>query len=956
MRDSLRQLNLTIVDVMNRFSPVFKFFAQIGSAIGRFLLGPVFRWMMIGLGGLGLVFTLLVSSYVYSKSLELEREAGASGRKEAFDINQLKAYKPPQTTRVLAGDGKLIAEFAEENRVYVPYEGIPDHVVQAFISAEDKSFFSHEGIDYMGMTRAGIRNAAKILQGRGGNLQGGSTITQQVAKILLLEDTSQELDRKVKEGILAKRMEKELPKEQILELYLNEIYLGGSSHGVASAALNYFNKPLTDLTIEEAAVLAAMAQRPGDVNPFLNPERSKTRRDWVIGRMYTNGYISKDEAESAKAQPLVTRERLKGEEYSAATYFVQQLRRDLENKIGEAAFKEDGLIIRTTLDTRLQLAAQNALRNGLEDFDRRKGYRGPLEQIELGDNQLEALQDVRLPGGYGTREAALVIEASEQQVKLLLTDDHEINLAADDVEWSRTYRDDDGRRGLKPGDVVMVGVERGVKTPEGADESNPAGDPLETEAGITSDDTGANVSDIDEELLEPVGEARLGQIPEVEGALLAIDPHTGRVLAMAGGYSFYKSQFNRATQAKRQPGSSFKPFVYASAMEMVDPRTGKAAYTPATQILDAPFVDCEDDRLGEDCYMPSNYTSGRFYGMSTLRLGLEKSRNAMTVRLASDVSMEHVSEFSNRIGLYEDLPPYIAMALGSGEVTLWDMAKAYSLLVNGGKKVTPTLIDRIQDRDGNTIREFRNDLGQVVYTFEGPACEWCNEEFNGQVPPLLPDNREQVIDPIIAYQTAYMLQGVVDRGTAAGLRRGCPREDPTEDSDVEVPPICFHIVGGKTGTTNDYKDAWFVGFSPDLVVAIYVGYDEPRTLGSAESGGRVAAPIFGEFMNEALLEYDVIPFRAPSGIRFVDIDARTGELPGPGTGQVIREAFRRGSEPGFDNDFDDNDFDFYTFEDDRNSGYGSTGTGSDGYTDPDAGNGVSTTTDPVDEDFDTDIY
>ncbi len=877
-----------------------KMWNQILQSSGRFLLSDIFRWLLVAAAVIGMALTLFVLSYVNSLASNLP------------SVKVLSEYQPAVTTRVHAGDGKLIAEFASEHRIYVPYEGMPDHLIAAFVSAEDKSFFSHDGIDYFGMVRANLRNLKAILSGSDANLQGGSTITQQVAKNMLLKDKSQVIDRKIREAILSKRMEKVFSKEKIIELYLNEIYLGGSSYGVASASLNYFNKSLPDLTIEEAAVLAAMAQRPGDVNPFLKPERSRDRRDWVIGRMRKNGHITKAVEEEAKAMPLETRERLKGEEYAAAAYFVEELRRDLSARVGEEVLKADGLSIRSTLDTKLQIAAQDALRQGLETYDRRKGYRGPLATIDLGETQLEALQKVVLPGGYGTREAALVLSADSKSVNLLLTDGFEIKLADDDVKWSRTYKSDKGKIGLTAGDVVMVGVERKDVVPEGADTTNPAGDPVQSEK-VTSGDKEGDEGEVKEiaPVSKPVGTATLGQIPLVEGALLALDPHTGRILAMAGGYSFWKSQFNRATQAKRQPGSSFKPFVYASAMEMGDPRTGKPAYTPASKILDAPFVQCDYTRVEDQCYKPTNYTSGRFYGMSTMRLGLELSRNAMTVRLANDIGMPHVSEFAERIGLYDNLDPYLSMSLGAGEVTVWDMAKSYALLVNGGKKVTPTLFDRVQDRTGKTL-----------YKADERECVECDAEYEGQVPKMLPDNRQQVIDPIVAFQTAYMLQGVVERGTAAGIRRGCPPGQTVDEAVKGLDEICRHVVGGKTGTTNDYIDAWFMGFSPDLVVGVFVGFDEPKSLGPAESGGRVAAPIFGDFMNVALKDYPALPLRVPSGIRFVNIDAKTGELPGPSTGVVIREAFRQGSEPGFDSQFDDNSFSIF------NDGKGDSGFGS----------------------------
>lgn len=904
-------------------------------AIGRFFLRPVFRILVVAIAFLGIMATIGVWWYVQSLSDDLP------------PVSVLAEYEPEVTTRVHAGDGRLIAEFASQHRVYVPYEAMPEHLIWAFVSAEDKNFFSHGGIDYLGMLRANIRNARNIASGADVNLQGGSTITQQVAKNMVLEDSSQVIDRKIREAILSRRMEKAFSKEEIIELYMNEIYLGGSSYGVASAALNYFNKSLPELTVEEAAVLAAMAQRPGDVNPFRKPERSKDRRDWVLQRMAINGYISREEARERSQLPLVTRERLKGPEYAAATYFVEELRRDLTERVGEDELKEDGLSIRSTLDTRLQLAAQDALRSGLETYDRRHGYRGPVTSIELGDGQMEALSDVKLPGGYGTREKALVTASSESAVELLLTDGFKIDLDPDDIRFSRTYRREDGGRGLAPGDVIMVSVEREQPVTEGEDTANPAGDPVVSEE-INSEELGAaSGEDAEEgqqaERAKPVGDARLGQIPDVEGALLALDPHTGRILAMAGGYSFWKSQFNRTVQAKRQPGSSFKPFVYASALELGNPYTGQAAFTPATQILDAPFVECDYTRVKDQCYAPTNYTSGRFYGMSTMRLGLELSRNAMTVRLAQDIGMQQVKHFAERVGLYDNLQPYLPMALGAGEVTVWDMAKAYASFVNGGKEVQPTLFDRVQDRTGKTL-----------YRMDERECPGCNDEYTGQEPPVLADVREQIIDPITAFQITYMLQGVVERGTAASIRNGCPGGGPAAAIGVEgVAELCKHTLGGKTGTTNDYFDGWFMGFSPDLVVGIYVGFDEPKSMGNGEAGGRVAAPIFGDFMEKALTDYEPVPFRSPSGIRFVNIDAKTGQLPGPGS-QVIQEAFRRGSEPGFDFGYDDDSGNLFG-SGDIGSSSGTTASGDDiNPTYP--GQQTSRSTTQASDDFEEGIY
>ncbi|MEO1101100.1 MAG: penicillin-binding protein 1A [Pseudomonadota bacterium] len=775
-------------------------------------------------------------------------------------LEKLAEYEPPITSRVHAGDGALIAEFADQHRVFVPYESIPKHVVDAFIAAEDKKYFEHEGLDYVGILRGAINSARNKITGSGG-LQGGSTITQQVAKNMLLT-RDQTIVRKVKEAVISGRMERAFTKEEILELYLNEIYLGGRSYGVGSAALNYFNKSLPELDISEAAILASLAKAPSAVNPYTNPERLLRRRNYVIGRMVEDLYITDEEAEEAKSLPLSTTRRLRGPEYAAATYFVQELRRDLIDEYGEEQLEQSGLSIRTTIDTRLQLAAQEALQNGLEAYDRRKDYRGPVTSIATGANAHERLAEVSLPGGYGSWEAGLVISASDSSVRLLLPDNQEVDLNKEDIAWAKeTYTRPNGGTGLDVGDVVLAEFSRKVLNAE------ETASPMVDEAGLGQDGE-ADATAPALPLSVPVGEATLRQVPEVDGALVALDPHTGRVLAMAGGYSFFKSAFNRVTQAERQPGSAFKPFVYAAALEK--------GYTPATQVLDAPFVDFDVEK--DDFWAPGNYSEGRFYGLSTMRLGLEKSRNLMTVRMAQDIGMEAVSDLAERVGIYERLNPYLAMSLGAGETRVLDMAKGYAALVNGGREVRPTLLDRIQDRHGRTL-----------YRHDDRECGKCTEGWNNARPPELDDTRAQVLDPIVAYQVVHMLEGVVQRGTGARAKR------------VGKP------LAGKTGTTNEYFDATFYGFSPDLVVGVWVGFDTPKTLGEGEAGGSVAAPIFTEFMEKALEEKPGLPFRIPPGVRLVRIDARTGELPGPGTSVIIDEAFRPGTEPGvnFTNDDDE---------------------------------------------------
>ncbi|MFN4226182.1 MAG: penicillin-binding protein 1A [Hyphomonas sp.] len=761
-------------------------------------------------------------------------------------IAKLKQYEPPITSRVHAGDGKLIAEFAEQNRVFVPYESIPEHVIQAFVAAEDKNFFTHDGLDYAGIARGGINTAKNKLSGSGG-MEGGSTITQQVAKNMLLTK-DQNLERKAKEAIVAQRMEKEFTKEQILELYLNEIYLGGQSYGVASAALNYFDKSLSELDLSEAAVLASLPKFPGRVNPYTNPERVIARRNYVLERMLEDGYITKEEHDEARARPLTTVKRLRGPEYTATTYFVQELRRDLEKTYGEDTLKQGGLSIRSTIDTRLQLAAQQALQNGLIAYDRRHGWRGPVTTLPVDENAAAELGRIKLPGGYGTWEPALVTRISGNAAELLLKDGATIKLPAEEVKWAQTYKPEGGKPGLQVGHVILAEFRREEKKQDGLAPA-PAAEGDETENGPQP-----------EPLMVPVGNATLRQVPEVEGSIVALDPHTGRVLAMQGGYSFFKSQLNRVTQSKRQPGSSFKAFVYAAALEK--------GYTPSTRELDAPFVSY--DVSTQKYWAPKNYTAGQSYGNVTLRVALEKSLNQVTARVAQNIGMEAVSDLAERVGVYQKLPPYAAMSLGAGDTELINLVRGYAAFVNGGKKVTPTLLDRVQDRYGRTL-----------YRHDQRVCDGCQAaDWNGEEPPALPDTREQVLDPIVAYQITHMMEGVIERGTGRrALRVGKP-------------------LAGKTGTTDDYRDAIFVGFSPDLVVGVRIGFDDNRSLGEGEAGGSLAAPIFTEFMEKALEKEPPTPFRIPPGVRLVKVNATTG-LPAPGGGPgTIDEAFRPGTEPG----------------------------------------------------------
>ncbi|MDX9859876.1 MAG: penicillin-binding protein 1A [Rhodospirillales bacterium] len=744
------------------------------------------------------------------------------------DYRQLADYEPPVMTRVYAGDGRLMAEYAIERRVFVPIRAMPKRVIDAFLSAEDKNFYTHPGIDVVGVVRAAITNFRNIGSDR--RPVGASTITQQVAKNFLLSNEVS-WERKVKEAILAFRIERTFSKQRILELYLNEIYLGYGSYGVAAAALNYFNKSLDQLSIAEAAYLAATPKAPNNYHPIRRPEAARSRRDWVIGRMLEDGAITEDEAMHARSEPLVVRPRA-DTEFVTADFFAEEVRRELAKRYGDDDLYKGGLAVRTTLDPRLQALAERVLREGLESYDRRHGWRGPLARLPQGADWQGGLAALPAEPGLGEWERALVLGLDDAGADLGLADGSTGRIPLAEMRWARPWLEGQrlGPPVRRPSDVLAVG------------------DVVAAEPVLAARDGKAY----------PAATYALRQIPEVEGGLVAIDPHTGRVLAMSGGYSYGESQYNRATQATRQPGSAFKPFVYLAALD--------AGYTPSTLILDAPFVI--DQGPGLPKWRPSNY-SQEFYGPSTMRLGIEKSRNLMTVRLAQTIGMDRVKDYAERFGVVDNLPVHISMALGAGETTLLRLTTAYAMIVNGGKRIVPTLIDRIQDRDG-----------QTVYRHDDRNCPNCRTTFWTQQPmPEIPDNRPAVTSEATAYQMVSMLQGVVDRGTGRSIR------------EVGRP------LAGKTGTTNDSNDAWFLGFSPDLAVGVFVGFDQPKTLGEREQGATVAAPIFRDFMAEALKGQPTVPFRIPPGIRLVRVEANSGRLAQPGDRSVILEAFKPDSQP-----------------------------------------------------------
>jgi len=737
------------------------------------------------------------------------------------DYTVLKNYAPPITTRVYAGDGSLLAEFAREKRLFQPIDTVPEQVIQAFVSIEDKNFFTHGGIAIDGIIRAARDNIVRQIGGKGGPLVGASTITQQVAKNFLLT-RKQTWDRKIREILLALKIESAFSKKKILELYLNQIFFGFNSYGIAAAAMNYFDKALYELTLSETAYLAALPKGPANYNPFRQPEAAIERRNLVLTRMAEEGYITAKQEAEAKSESLNVVPRKGVSQVYDASYFNEEVRRKLASLYGEDALYGGGLSVRTTLDPRMQRLARAALIKGLVNFDQSKGFRKPVTNIDIAGDWGVGLFKVTPLWDVPEWKLAVVLEMERNQAKIGLRpapgNSGAIGsgrvtgkLPGSEIHWVSQKLD----QILKVGDVVYVV-------------------PVAGKEGIYT----------------------LKQVPEVDGALVAMDPRTGRVLAMVGGFSFAKSEFNRATQAMRQPGSAFKPVVYAAALDN--------GYTPASVVLDAPLEIINRDGTR---WRPANY-SEKFYGPQTLRRGIERSRNVMTVRLAQDIGMPLVAEYARLFGVYDNMLPVLAMALGAGETTDMRLTAAFATIANGGRRIVPTLIDRIQDRYGKTI--FKHDQR---------LCDGCSvAKWQNQPEPLIIDNRKQILDPMTAYQVTSMLEGVVKRGTGRSVQA------------VNRP------VAGKTGTSSDYKDAWFLGFTPELAVGVYVGYDTPKRMGRSATGGGLAAPIFTDFVKSALAGTPPTPFSMPAGMRQVWIDPATG-IKAIAGGDAILEAFKPGTGP-----------------------------------------------------------
>ena len=781
----------------------------------RFILsffGGIFSLITLGIGvgalSVGAIF------WVYGRDLPSHES--------------LAQYQPPTISRIYSGEGQLIDEFAKERRLFTPSDEIPDLVKQAFISAEDKNFYHHAGYDARGMVSA----AFDALRTRGKNVRGASTITQQVMKNFLLSG-DRKAERKIKEIILATRLEESLSKDKILELYLNEIFLGQNSYGVTAAAQTYFNKTLGELAPHEAATLAAMPKAPSDYHPVREYQRLLDRRNYVLREMEENGYISEAVYEVEVEEPLRSVQNGDFEAFRTALpprdYFTDEIRRQLSGNFGEGEFFTGGFTVRATIDEEMQAEAALAMRAGLEEFDRSIGkWHGPIAELDPDILADEEKWRAALTGAEVPRDI-LTMEGAWLPAVVLKVEDNQLTLGVDSVSGTGTVPRSDIKwlqgnfqDNFKPGDVILAMAVR-----DG----------------------------------DAVQHWSVRQVPEVQGGFVAMDVNSGRVLAMQGGFSYQDSVFNRATQAQRQPGSSFKPFVYAAALD--------SGYSPATIVIDAPIeIDTP-----QGLWRPKNSTN-KFYGPTPLRTGIEQSRNLMTIRLAQEVGMPVIAAYAERFGVYDNMGTFLANSLGAEETTLYKMVAAYAMFANGGQRVEPTLVDRVQDRFGRTI--YRHDDRDCV------DCSYTDLE-PGRAPKIV-TNREQVMDPITAYQLTSMLKGVVERGTASSV------------VNLSVP------TAGKTGTTNDARDAWFVGFTSNIVAGCYFGYDNPRPMkGGRGYGGTLCGPVFQQFMKKATEKYGGGPFEVPSGGHFIKIDRFTGaRLPNDASGNyVVAEYFRDGEEPIF---------------------------------------------------------
>ncbi len=738
--------------------------------------------------GLGLFVSIIVILWTYSNKLP--------------DYKFLKNYKPPVSSKLYSGGGELVIDFSSEKRIFVPYKSIPKKIIYAFLSAEDKNFFSHPGVDARGIIRAVLRNISNIIYEK--RLEGASTITQQVAKNFLLSNEVS-LNRKIKEAILAFRIERALSKERILELYLNQIYLGQGAYGIASASLRYFDKPISKLDYAEASLLAALPKAPSKYNPFKNIDLAKRRRDLVIKNLYDNSYIGYKKYKKLLNTKITLKKRKKIY-LEDARYYVEDVRKFIVEKYGFDRVYKQGFNIKTPINLDIQTIATQSLRDGLIQYDKRKGWRGPLLNKKDTNNWNNDLKKYHLEKSIGWN---LAIIKKKNKFFVEIETDQKIagKIEYQDVSWTKKELD----KLFKVGDIVYV-------------------------------------NKIKDNIFS------LKQLPKANGGIVVMDPFTGRVIAMSGGFSFKRSEFNRATQATRQPGSAFKPFIYALALEN--------NFTPSTLILDAPIVLDQGEDLKK--WKPENYGK-KFYGPSTLRTGLEKSRNLMTVRIAQELGIKKITTFSKQLKIYENPEELMSISLGSAETTLLKLTTAYCSFINGGKLIEPIFVDRIQDSEGNTI-----------YNSEKRVCKKCNEiSYLGEEIPKITDNFPQIFSAETAYQVTSMLEGAIQRGTGRKLK----------DLNLDL--------AGKTGTTDENNDAWFVGFTSNLVVGVYVGFDEPKSLGRYETGSKTALPIFKAFIKNAVKKKDARPFKVAKNIKMMVIDLITGKKANFGSKKTIIEAFKK---------------------------------------------------------------
>ena len=718
------------------------------------------------------------------------------------DYRFLKNYKPPVSSKMYSGNGELVADFSKEKRIFVPYEAIPKNVINSFLSAEDKNFFSHPGVDAKGVMRAIVNNIQNIMTSK--RLEGASTITQQVAKNFLLTNEVS-LNRKIKEAILAFRIERALSKERILELYLNQIYLGSGAYGVAAASLEFFDKSIKELNYNEAALLAALPKAPSKYNPYRNKELAKFRRDLVLKNLYENNFIDQNKYLELKNKTIQLK-KVKKVFLENSQYYIEDVRKNIIEKLTYNKVYNQGYNINTPINLELQKIATQSLRNGLVSYDRRKGWRGPIKNIKYSKDWYKNIEKkFKLEKSIDWQ---IVIVKKINQFNSIIETENNLQgvINYKDISWTKKEFKDL----FKVGDVIYV-------------------------KKIDSDSYS------------------LQQLPKINGGMVVMDPFTGRVLALSGGFSFKNSEFNRASQALRQPGSAFKPFVYALALEN--------EYTPSSLILDAPLV--LDQGVDLKKWKPENYGK-KFYGLSTLRIGLEKSRNLMTVRIAQNLGVEKIANFTKRMNIYKQPEELLSISLGSAETTLLNLTSAYCSFVNGGKLIKPVLIDRIQDGEGNTI-----------INNENRKCTNCDKiSFTGKEFPKIEDDYEKVLSPQTAYQLTSILQGVVERGTGKKLKK-----------------LGLNLAG-KTGTTNDNTDAWFIGFTSNLVIGVYVGMDNPKPLGKFETGSKAALPIFEEFVKKAVKKSDARPFKVPKDITLMVVDPNTGNKAKFSSKNTIIESYK----------------------------------------------------------------